>query len=70
MRKWFLEIVQDFDGRYYCNLTIDGGTDKRSSRICGLQDLIRCDPRENRHLHCAKEESYLPAVWQKEICLY
>ena len=24
MRKWFLEIVQDFDGRYYCNLTIDG----------------------------------------------
>lgn len=24
MRKWFLEIVQDFGGRYYGNMTIEG----------------------------------------------
>ena len=23
MKKWFLEVVQDFDGSYYANLTID-----------------------------------------------
>lgn len=34
MRKWFLEIVQDFDGRYYCNLTIDG------ERIKGLPEYV------------------------------
>lgn len=24
MSKWFLEVVQDFDGSYYANLTVDG----------------------------------------------
>lgn len=23
MKKWFLEVVQDFDGSYYANLTVD-----------------------------------------------
>ena len=35
MSKWFCEIVKDFDGTYYANLTIDG------KLIKGLAEYVK-----------------------------
>lgn len=32
--KWFLEIIQDFDGSYYANMTVDG------KRVEGLSEYV------------------------------
>lgn len=34
MSKWFIEVVQDFDGRYYANMTIGG------KRVDGLPEYV------------------------------